>query len=203
MKRIHYLSGIIITLFIGVHLFNHVMSIFGAQAHIEMMDNLRLIYRNILVESILLIVIVLQVISGLKLFIQQRKSITTFYRKIHLYSGLYLAFFLIFHVSAVMAGRFIFGLDTNFYFGVAGLNTFPFYLFFAPYYGLAVLAFFGHIAAIHQQKMRKSLFNFSPNQQANCILGIGFIFLFILFYGLTNGFSGVEIPASHHILIGK
>jgi len=203
MKRIHFISGIIITIFIALHLFNHGMSVVGAKVHMEMMDKLRLVYRNIFAEFILLIAVLVQIISGLKLFFQQRKSIKTFYRKVHLYSGLYLAFFLTFHVSAVLIGRYILELDTNFYFGVAGLNAFPFYLFFVPYYGLSVLAFFGHIAAIHQQKMRKSIVGFTPTQQANFILGIGVVSLLIIFYGLTNGFSGVEIPVSHHILIGK
>jgi hypothetical protein len=40
-----------------------------------------------------------------------------------------MALFLIIHVSAVLTGRFILHLDTNFYFGVAGINNFPFSLF--------------------------------------------------------------------------
>jgi len=203
IKKIHYFSGIIITLFIGIHLLNHVISIFGADQHIYWMNIFRKVYRNIFIESLLLLAVFTQIISGLRLFFLKRKNVNHFYEKIHIWSGLYLAFFLLFHVSAVLGGRFLLGLDTNFYFGVAGLNTFPFALFFVPYYGLAILAFFGHMAAIHNQKMKTTILGFTPKQQAHFILIKGIFITFAIYYGLTNGFTGVDIPTEYHILIGK
>lgn len=203
MKRIHFFSGLVMTLFIGVHLINHFVSIFGIAAHIELMDKLRLVYRNRIVETVLLIAVLTQIISGLKLYFSQRKKATNFYKKLQIWTGLYLAFFLLIHVGAVLTGRYLLHLDTNFYFGVAGLNTFPFYLFFGPYYGCAIISFFGHLAAIHYQKMKKQLFGVSVEQQANFILIKGIVLTAILFYGLTNGFTGVEIPEAYEILIGR
>ena len=203
MKRIHFLSGLLITVFIGLHLSNHLISIFGIEAHLNLMDNLRLIYRNKVGESILLIAVFVQVISGLKIFLSKRKSVTCYYERLQMWTGLYLAFFLLIHVSAVLIGRYILTLDTNFYFGVAGLNTFPFTLFFAPYYGLAIIAFFGHLSAIHYQKMKKQIFGFSVDNQSRFIQIVGFIVTIVTLYGLTNGFTGVEIPEAYNILIGK
>lgn len=203
IKRLHYFSGIILSLFIGLHLFNHFWSIFGSNSHISLMESLRVVYRNPVIEGVLLLAVMIQIISGLSLFFKKRKSLTGFYDKLQLWTGMYMAFFLIIHVGAVLTGRFILKLDTNFYFGVAGLNTFPFNLFFIPYYGLAVLSFFGHVASIHFQKMKKNIFGLSPRKQAGIILGIGCIYLAINFYGLTNGFQGIEIPSSYHVLIGK
>ena len=68
IKNLHYISGLTITIFVVLHLFNHVVSIFGAQDHIETMNTLRIFYRNIFVETILLSAVLLQIISGLKLF---------------------------------------------------------------------------------------------------------------------------------------
>ncbi len=203
IKKLHYLSGITITIFVGLHLFNHFISIFGIEYHLEVMDKLRLIYRNILVEPILLLAVFVQIVSGLKLFGTKRKTVSSFFEKLQLWTGLYLAFFLIIHVGAVLTGRYILQLDTNFYFGVAGLNTFPFNLFFIPYYALAILSFFGHIAAIHAQKMKQSIFGMTAEQQAKFILLKGIILTLIIFYGLTNGFTGVEIPEAFNILLGK
>ncbi len=203
LKRIHYLSGVIQSVFIGLHLFNHVCSVFGATKHIEIMDALRMVYRNIFIETLLLSAVLVQIISGLRLFVASRKNAKSRFEQLQIYSGLYLAFFFIIHLSAVLAGRFLLKLDTNFYFGVAGLNTFPFNLFFIPYYGFAILAFFGHIAAIHSKKMTQRIFGFSPNQQSFVILLVGFIGLFIIFYGLTNRFMGVSIPKSYKVLISK
>lgn len=203
IKSLHRLSGIFILSFVALHLVNHLGSVLGAEVHIAMMDAFRLVYRNIFVETLLILAILLQVYSGIKLFLKNRKTAETFFQKLQLRSGLYLAFFFLFHTSAVFGGRLVLGLDTNFYFGVSGLNIFPFYLFFVPYYGLAILAVFAHIAAIHSYKMQKELFGLSPIQQSKLILGIGFVFLCIVFYGLTNGFAGVELPEAYNVLIGK
>jgi len=194
IKKIHYLSGLIITIFIGFHLFNHIVSVFGAAYHIDIMDKLRIFYRHPVLEFILLAAVFLQIISGVRLFFSKRKMVNSFFEKLQIWTGLYLAFFLLMHVGAVMMGRFVLALDTNFYFGVAGLNTFPFYLFFVPYYGLAILSFFGHVAAIHSQKMKQTILGITVEQQARFILLKGVIVTLIIFYGLTNGFAGLEIP---------
>lgn len=168
-----------------------------------MMDNLRILYRNLFVETILLTAVLVQIVSGLKLFRESRKTAVTFFEKLHIWTGLYLAFFFVFHLSAVLGGRLVLGLDTNFYFGVAGLNTFPFNLFFVPYYGCAILSFFGHIAAIHHKKMKKNVFGLTPMEQVKAILVLGLVLTVVIFYGLTNGFQGVVVPPTYNVLIGK
>jgi hypothetical protein len=203
IKKLHYASGITITIFIGLHLFNHFCSIFGTEKHIEIMNVLRHFYRNMFVEIILLLAVFVQIISGLKLFKTNRKIATTQFDKLQIWTGLYLAIFFIIHLSAVLGGRFFLHLDTNFYFGVAGLNSFPFNLFFIPYYGLAILSFFGHIASIHNKKMKQSIFGFTPKRQSFAILTLGFIVTIVIFYGLTNHYNGVAIPKDYEILIGK
>ena len=203
VKKLHYLSGLTISIFVGLHLFNHFCSILGADSHIEIMNALRLFYRNVFIESILLSAVLVQIISGLKLFKANRKSATTTFDKLHIWTGSYLAIFFVIHVSAVLGGRFFLHLDTNFYFGVAGLNSFPFNLFFIPYYGLAIFSFFGHVASIHSKKMKQTIFGFTPKRQAIAILVVGAFSAFTIFYGLTNHFNGVTIPKEYEILIGK
>ena len=156
MKKIHYLTGLTITIFIGLHLFNHLMSIFGADAHLSFMQQIRPFYRNAIAETMLILAVLLQITTGIFLFAAKRNLKLNFYKKMQLYTGLYLAFFFVIHIGAVMSGRFLLNLDTNLYFGIAGLNTFPLNLFFMPYYSLAILAFFGHLAAIHSYKMKKN-----------------------------------------------
>lgn len=202
-KKLHYISGLIITVFVGLHLFNHFCSVFGTDTHIEIMNVLRNFYRNIFVETLLLLAVLVQIISGLKLFKTNRKKATTQFEKLHIWTGLYLAIFFIIHISAVLGGRLILQLDTNFYFGVAGLNSFPLNLFFIPYYGLAILSFFGHVAAIHSKKMKTNNLNLTPKQQAKAILIFGGVVTIVLFYGLTNHFQGVTIPNGYNILVGK
>lgn len=203
MKRIHYISGLTITIFIGLHLFNHLWAVFGADQHIEMMNTLRLFYRNVFIETILLSAVFVQIISGIKLFLKAKKIAVSKFEKLHIWTGLYLAIFFIIHLGAVLGGRFFLQLDTNYYFGAAGLNTFPFNLFFIPYYSLAVFSFFGHIAAIHSKKMKKNILGLTPNKQSFMILLFAILLTIVIIYGLTNHFTGIEIPEEYEVLIGK
>jgi len=202
-KKLHYFSGLFLVTFIGLHLFNHFYSVFGEDKHIEMMNTLRHLYRNPLFEIPLLIAVGVQMVSGFRLVRINRKVVLSNLDRLQIWTGLYLALFLIIHVTAVMVGRFILHLDTNFYFGVAGLNSFPFSLFFIPYYSLAILSVFGHVAAIHGRKMKLTVVSISPQVQAILILIVGFVVTVSVFYGLTNHFKGVDIPVEYGVLIGK
>lgn len=203
MKRTHYFSGVTISIFVGLHLFNHLYSVFGINAHIELMNDLRIVYRNFFSESILFLALVIQIFSGIKLFFKKRKTVSTFFERMQIWSGLYLAFFLLIHLSAVLSGRLVLKLDTNFYFGVAGLNTFPFNLFFIPYYVLAIISFFGHISAVHSFKMKHNILGIHPIKQSYIMLIIGIILSFTIVYGLTNGLNGVKIPKEYEIMVGQ
>jgi hypothetical protein len=203
IKKLHHLSGITIAVFVGLHLFNHLASLFGADRHIEIMTSLRYFYRNVFVETILLIAVFVQIVSGLQLFNSNRKNAISGFEKLHIWSGLYLAIFFVLHLGAVFGGRIFLQLDTNFYFGVAGLNTFPFNLYFIPYYGLAILSFFGHFASIHHKKMRAEFFGLTPSTQSKLILFFGFGLMLVIFYGLTNHFKGLAIPEEYNVLIGR
>ncbi|WP_407535131.1 hypothetical protein [Elizabethkingia miricola] len=202
MKNLHYFSGLTLMTFISGHLFNHFCSIFSISLHIEIMSMLRQIYRNPVIEVLLLTAVILQIISGIKL-VRKKNKTRSFYDRVHVWSGIYMASFLIIHVSAVLTGRFILHLDTNFYFGVAGINNFPFNLFFFPYYGLAIISLFAHLSAVHLKKMKYTILGMQPLAQANTILLTGIVFTIFTFYGLTNHFRGVNIPKTYYILIGK
>ena len=74
MKRIHYISGLTITIFIALHLSNHLYSYFGVETHIEVMNTLRKFYRHTIAETILLCAVLVQVISGVRLFFKAEKN---------------------------------------------------------------------------------------------------------------------------------
>lgn len=200
-RRIHYYSGITIALFVTLHLTNHAFSLMGIEKHIEVMTQLRKVYRNIFAEILLLSAVCVQIFSGIQLYRSRFKIAKGFYERLQLWSGLYLAIFFVIHLSAVMVGRFILQLDTNFYFGAAGLNQFPFNLFFIPYYSLAIFSLFAHIASVHYRKVKER--NRDARKQSRLIIIVGFVTVSILMYGLTNGFNGIAIPSKYGILIGK
>jgi succinate dehydrogenase/fumarate reductase cytochrome b subunit len=199
IRKIHFVSGITLTIFIGLHLANHVASIAGAEQHINWMNALRHFYRAPIIEFLLLAAVLVQMYSGIRLFLSKRKTTKIGFEKLHIFSGLYMAVFLVIHVSAVLVGRFVLRLDTNYYFGAAGLNSFPVNLFFVPYYGFAILSFFGHVAAIHHNKMKNSIGGLSVNGQSKVILIVGVCVTLLILYGMTNGFTGATIPEEYQL----
>ena len=100
IKKIHYFSGITISIFVGLHLINHLYSVFGVKAHIELMNNFRVVYRNIIAETILFFAVGIQIVSGIKLFLKKRKNVSNFFEKLQIWTGVYLTIFLLIHVSA-------------------------------------------------------------------------------------------------------
>jgi hypothetical protein len=145
LRTLHRTSAVLLGLFAFVHLANHLASLSGIALHLDVMTKLREIYRVPIVEAVILTCVVIQVSSGLWLVVRgwsQRKGLFAWLQAV---SGGYLAFFLLVHVGAVVVVRTVLHLDTNFYFAAAGLHVPPFQFFFAPYYFLAVLAYFTHL----------------------------------------------------------
>jgi succinate dehydrogenase/fumarate reductase cytochrome b subunit len=143
-RRLHRAVGGILAVFVAVHIANHLAALAGVDAHVRFMERARLVYRQPVVEAVLLACVVLQAASGLRMAWAGRTRRRGLLAWAQAASGAYVALFLAIHVGAVLVGR-AGGLDTNFYFAAAGLHVWPFVLFFAPYYFLAVAALFVHL----------------------------------------------------------
>jgi succinate dehydrogenase/fumarate reductase cytochrome b subunit len=144
-RRLHRAAGAVLAVFVAVHIANHLAALAGVDVHVHFMERARLVYRQPVVEAVLLLCAALQAASGLAMLWTGRHRRRTLVAWLQAGSGAYIALFLAIHVGAVLAARVVGGLDTNFYFAAAGLHVWPFTLFFAPYYFLAVAALFVHI----------------------------------------------------------
>lgn len=154
-KQLHRTTAYIITAFVVLHLSNHLSGLFGVEVYQSVMETLRLLYRNIVGEVILLVSVLIQVISGVFLFWKTRKHRKQIWQKLQAYSGLYLAFFLLAHSSAVLGYRYAFGIPTDFYLGAFGFYFLP--LIFIPYYFLGVFSVFTHTAClVRLQRIRSN-----------------------------------------------
>jgi hypothetical protein len=143
-RRLHRTAGVVLAVFLVVHVANHLAALAGVDAHVRFMDAARRVYRQPVVEAVLLACVVLQAASGLRMLWAARQRRRGLLPWLQAGSGAYVALFVAIHVTAVLAGR-VGGLDTNFYFAAAGLHVRPFVLFFVPYYFLAVAALFAHL----------------------------------------------------------
>lgn len=146
----HRLSAFVLLGFLSVHITNHLVSVLGVEAHIAFMESARVVYRAAMVEPVVLFAAALQVISGLGFVARGWRTRRGAVAWLQALSGLYLAFFLLIHVGAVLFGRMVLALDTNFYFAAAGMHVPPFQFFFVPYYFLSLVALCAHLGcAIH------------------------------------------------------
>ncbi|WP_303312678.1 hypothetical protein [Hymenobacter sp. BT730] len=193
LKAGHRLSGLVLGVFIALHLGNHVLALHSIAWHQWGMTRLRLVYRQPVVETLLLAAVLWQIGSGLLLVCRGWPPATPFFERVQGYSGLYLALFLLIHVGAVLVGRYVWHVETDFYFAARGLNTAPWYWFFGPYYLLAVGAIFGHLAAAHYRNRRNR--DRAP-MEALLILVSGFVLGLLLVLGFTNYFRGIPVPVA-------
>jgi len=127
-----------------VHLANHLVSLHSIAAHIAFMNVARMVYRQPAIEFVLLVCVIFQCGSGLWMVVRGWSAMQGAVAWLQALSGSYLAVFLLIHVGAVVLGRIVLHLDTNFYFAAAGFHVPPFQMVFVPYYLLAVVALFTH-----------------------------------------------------------
>lgn len=90
-----------------------------------------------------------------------------------------------------MLGRYKMHVDTNLYYGAGVMNIWPQKLIFIPYYSLAILAFFFHVACIHRTKMKEFVPKEVAEQQAIGIMIFGCVVTFLIIFKMSH----LKIPA--------
>lgn len=145
LRTLHRLSAALIGLFLALHITNHLVGLAGQEAHMGFMHVARRIYRNAFIEPTLLALLVWQGLSGGVMVIRGWRARRGGVAWLQAISGLYLAAFMLLHVSAVLYGRAALHLDTDFRYAAAGFQVPPWGWWFGPYYFLAVAALFAHL----------------------------------------------------------
>ena len=109
----HGVSAItILLLFIGPHIANHVAGFWSGPVHIAVMSTLRRVYRDDIVQPILLILIGFQLLSGTALVWRRMRTPSDFLGTVQTMSGAFVGMYLLAHMTAVFATRYA-GTDTN------------------------------------------------------------------------------------------
>lgn len=195
--RLHRAGAIVLALYAAVHLANHLAALAGVASHIAFMETVRRYTRIPLVETLLLACVLVQAGSGLASVLRHPWRRRPPFSRLQALSGTYLAFFLLVHVSSVFAGRFVARLDTNVYFAAAGLHVAPFYFFFVPYYGLAVVALFMHLGAALRAARGRRL-DAAERRRAGLLgAGAGAIVATLILGAFMGAVEPVVIPAEY------
>ena len=112
-KKVHRIAALLIGVFLAFHFLNHLMAVHSPQFHVEFMKLARIIYLNLPFQLMLIVAVILQVLIGVFQFFTIDKS--GWWAKLQAYSGLYLSFFMLFHLRAVLYYRYFESIDTNFF----------------------------------------------------------------------------------------
>ncbi len=142
LRPMHRFSAAILGTFVLLHIANHIAGFAGQGAHRSVQLALRWLYQGWL-EPVLLISCIVQVTTGLRMVWQLRKGLRRNW--LQPVSGIYLAVFLSIHVFVVMQAR-MHRIETDLAFAAAGMHAGNWWLFFTPYYGLAIVALGLHIS---------------------------------------------------------
>lgn len=197
LHKLHRVSAGIIGVYVATHLFNHLLAIRSVETHIQFMALLRYVYRNSFVETLLLVSVTFQVVSGLYFIKNRWGQRHGFFDRLQALSGGYLAYFLAVHVGAVLFGRAALDLDTNFYYAAAGMHVSPFQYYFLPYYFLAVVAIFGHISCAIHWLTRDNWNQATRNYVGYTILAMGAVTATLIVAAFAGLFYDINVPQKY------
>ncbi len=140
-----------ITLFLSLHLGNHLTALLSTETHMAVMKVLRLFYRAALVEPLVIAAACFLIVSGLAMAWRWSALPSDRFRAFQLASGVYLAVAITSHVNAVLyLARVHLGIESDWNFGIgapAGLIHDAWNIRLLPYYALAVFAVVAHAFA--------------------------------------------------------
>jgi hypothetical protein len=141
----------LLLVFLGAHVVNHFFGLVGAEAHAVVMKALRQIYRQPVVEPLVVAGFLFQVISGGYLAWRLTATATDGFRTLQVASGVFLMIFTVSHINAVLVlARSYLNIDSDWGFATGaptGLIRDAWNIRLVPLYGLAVFFVLSHLVA--------------------------------------------------------
>lgn len=193
MRRFHRLNGCVLSIFILIHLGNHLAALANPEAHRSWMALFRVVYRQGIIETGLLTLFAIQIILGVRLVLS-RGWPSGKWAWAQVLSGGYIAFFLVQHLGVIIYLRLSDPtFDTNFHWAASVVSVDPIRWYFIPYYGLALLAIFTHLAAA---------LHFRGQVIVPISLVFGGFFMAIIVPAVFSGaFYPIELPEAYIIYL--
>jgi hypothetical protein len=148
-RVIHGVSGALILCFILFHLTNHLFGLVGPDAHASIMHMGRKIYRATFIEPVLVLLLLFQVASGVRLAWRWSGLDSDAQRIFQIGSGVYLSVYIVTHLnSALVSARSVHKIDTNWDWASGapiGLIHDAWDIRLLPHYALGVFFIVGHL----------------------------------------------------------
>jgi hypothetical protein len=188
LRAAHRALGLGVLLFALPHLVNHVA---GPAVHLCVMHALRTVYGSTPGHVLLLVLVGAQVCLGLSLAWRTRHARRDLASKAQLWSGLYVAFFVLQHVLSVLYTRAVLHLDTNIFWAASVVRAMPERMYYLPYYALAPLALWTHIGMALRYALGARSERLAAHVGTACVVLGGSISLIVLaaLLGLVTPFD--------------
>ena len=147
----HGISGAVVLLYVGFHITNHLFGLMGPQAHAAVMDMGRRVYRQRLVEPLLVAAMLFQIGSGLYLAWRWSAPALNVLKTFQVASGFYLSVFILGHMNSVFIyARTYLRIPTGWAFATGaptGLIHDAWNIRLLPHYWLGVFFVLTHLAS--------------------------------------------------------
>jgi hypothetical protein len=105
-------ASAILLLFVGPHIVNHAAGFWNGSVHIAIMNVVRRVYRDDIVQPVLLALIGFQILSGTALVRRRMRMPSDFLGTVQTMSAVFVGVYFLAHMTAVFATRHA-GTDTN------------------------------------------------------------------------------------------
>nr|WP_314578060.1 hypothetical protein [uncultured Pseudomonas sp.] len=151
LRVAHGIAGSIAALYVIFHITNHLFGLIGPEAHAAVMNLGRRVYRSSFIEPILVLVMVFQIISGLRLAWTWSAENGDPYRIYQVASGVFTSVFVLGHMNSVFIfARTFLDIPTDWAFA-AGLPTGMIHdewnIRLLPHYALGVFFVLTHLVS--------------------------------------------------------
>jgi hypothetical protein len=182
-------AGAILLLFVGPHIVNHVAGFWNGPTHITVMNVVRRIYRNDIVQPVLLALIGFQILSGTALVRRRMRLPNDFPGTVQTMSAAFVGVYFLAHMTAVFATRHA-GTDTNWTWltnpGGSMLVSLS-NLRLIAHYWVGPIAIFAHVACgLRMILLQRSISPLTTNRIALTLIGAGVVASSVILAALLN-----------------
>lgn len=146
VRKVHRVSAFLLIFgFIGLHIMNHGVALISLELHEKLRLLFRSWYASTLVEPMLFGLLLIMIFSGVPMALRYMRSVGDHYKTLQIGSGIYMAFFFMAHVNAVLSARYR-GVETDWIFATGEQGLINGYYFLIPYYIWSVGMIWLHVS---------------------------------------------------------
>lgn len=194
-KSVHRALSALLCLFVPMHLLGHLAGLAGQPAFDRVQALLRPLYRNPVVEPVLIAALLMQAGLGLLLLWHRgRKGWRPGLMRWQSLSGLIVALFVLQHIPAMLAARHLAGLDTTYWWPASVASTLPFAVYFWPYYLAGVAAFCLHLGIGLAMVLRRQGKADAARRVIAASAAIGLALGLAILAGISGQVQPVDLP---------